>query len=81
MSTTAWGGNGEDFHSHGEKVLEWAESENLSRIYPESAGGILGKFERVIHISYKLSTVFEGLSTVLERAISFLGAEHHAFLF
>jgi hypothetical protein len=37
----------------------------FSQIYPESPGGIYGKFERVIHISYKLSTVFGLLSTVL----------------
>jgi len=30
----------------------------LSLIYPESCQVILGKFERVIHISYTLSTVF-----------------------
>jgi len=39
----------------------------LSHIYPKQPGKIYGIFERVIHISYTLSTVFGVLSTVLGR--------------
>jgi hypothetical protein len=39
----------------------------LSQIYPRQPGEIYGIFERVIHISYTLSTVFGVLSTVLGR--------------
>jgi hypothetical protein len=39
----------------------------ISHIYPKQQGKFYGKFERVIHISYTLSTVFGVLSTDLGR--------------
>jgi len=59
---------GDNNNKFGESERIWQialNHRNLSKFYPERGIKVDGKFTGLIHISYKLSTVSRGLSTVL----------------